>query len=1255
MKRPLFAVILVLALLAGRSAGAAPVSAPDVAFVLTGPSAYTQDFDTVAYTPDAGTSSTLPTGWALYETGTAANTTYGIGTGSSTAGNTYSLGATGATERAFGGLRSGSLIPTIGANFGNDTGGTITSLVISYNCEQWRIGVLNRGAADRMDFQYSLDATSLSTGTWVDVDALDCYSTVTSGAAGALMGNTNRTAVSGSVTSLSIAGGAAFWIRWTDYDISSSDDGLGVDDFSLTPTIVDDAPTVSSTTPANGATSVVLNADIIITFSEAVNVATGWYTISCGTSGAHTAVVTGGPTTFTLNPDADFVYDESCTVTVLKDNVNDQDGNDPPNYMSADYVFTFTAVGMVDTAPFVSTTTPTDGASNVAINGNVDIRFSEAVNVASGWYTISCGTSGSHTATVSGGPTIFSLDPDADLSYSETCTVTIVAANVTDQDTHDPPDYMTGDDSWSFTTAADPCAQSFTHAYEIQGSGATPAITGVVTTQGVVVGDYELPTGSGQLRGFYIQDLTGDGNAATSDGLFIYDAGTDNVSVGQVVRVTGTASDYQDQTQVSSSAIVQCGTTGSVTPVDMALPVVSATALEPFEGMLVRFPQTLYVTEHYQLGRFGQVVMSSGGRLRQPTNIVAPGVPALTMQAANDLNRIIVDDDTNVENPDPIKFGRGGNPLSATNTLRGSDTATGLVGVLSYTWSGNAASGNAYRLRPIGALNGAVTFQAANARPGAPSLSSRLRVSAGNLLNYFNTFGTGACTNGTGGAATDCRGADSQIEFDRQWPKTVANLVGGGADVIGFIEMENDGYGASSAIQDLVTKLNNATASGTYAFINADTLTGQTNALGTDAIKVGLIYKPAKVTPVGTTAALNSVAFVNGGDSVQRNRPALAQAFEEITTGERFIVVVNHLKSKGSACDAPDASDGQGNCNAVRTNAANTLTAWLANDNPTDTGDPDILIMGDLNAYAKEDPITAIQTAGYVNLPESLIGANAYSYAFDGQWGYLDHALGTSSLTAQVAGIVEWHINADEPSTLDYNTDYKSAGQISSLYASDQFRASDHDPVVVGLNLAGNNDLSDLPASYGAAWHTFSELQLGNTWAAGHAPVGSGSNDGIVRTPGVAWSTGDGGSVEVTVTGTGYVTGWIDWNQDGDFGDSGEQVFTNEDFTTQQARTIPFPIPTGTTFDTTFSARFRVYRTEQTSLAAAIAPDALDAAPSPIGGATGGEVEDYTWVFGPNAVMLSSLAATAVPLVGWPAAVGLGALGIVLLARRWHK
>jgi len=594
----------------------------------------------------------------------------------------------------------------------------------------------------------------------------------------------------------------------------------------------------------------------------------------------------------------------------------------------------------------------------------------------------------------------------------------------------------------------DSCGLPYAPIGGIQGSGPTAAIIGNVTTQGVVVGDYE--GASPTLRGFYIQDASGDGDIATSDGIFVFNGTNDSVHVGDVVRVTGTSAEFQGQTQISASNIVGCGA-GSVTPTDVTLPFASAGFAERYEGMLVRMPQTLYVSEHFQLGRFGQVVMSSGGRLQQPTNIVAPGAPALALQAQNDLNRIIVDDELQSQNPDPIVFGRLGNPLTASNTLRGGDTATGIVGVMTYTWAGNAASGNAFRVRPQNALGGGIPlFQPTNPRPAAAlSVGGSVRVVGMNLLNFFNTFS--GCTNGVGGPSTDCRGANSAAEFERQWPKTIAAILAMNPDVVGVNELENDGYGSTSAIQFLVDRLNEETAPGTYAFIDADAGTRQVNALGTDAIKVSMLYKPGVVTPVGQTAVLNSVAFVNGGDTAPRSRPSLAQAFQVNATGARFIVDVNHLKSKGSACDIADAGDGQGNCNAERVNAAIALTNWLASD-PTGTGDPDVLLVGDYNSYAMEDPITAIRNAGFTNLVSAFLGPDAYSYVFDGQWGYLDQALGSASIVPQIAGVGDYHVNSDEPSVLDYNVEFKSAGQLSSLYASDQFRVSDHDPVVIGLN-----------------------------------------------------------------------------------------------------------------------------------------------------------------------------------------------------------
>lgn len=189
-----------------------------------------------AFRSNTGTANTsLPTGWYFNETGTNANTTYRAGTGTDNTGDTYSFGATSSTERAFGGLQSGTLNPTIGVNFSNTTGATITLLDIAYTGEQWRLGTAGR--SDRIDFQYSIDSTSLTTGTWTDINALDFTSPNVAAALGALDGNTaaNRTGLSSAISGLNIPNGATFWIRWVSFDALGADDGLAVDDFSLTP------------------------------------------------------------------------------------------------------------------------------------------------------------------------------------------------------------------------------------------------------------------------------------------------------------------------------------------------------------------------------------------------------------------------------------------------------------------------------------------------------------------------------------------------------------------------------------------------------------------------------------------------------------------------------------------------------------------------------------------------------------------------------------------------------------------------------------------------------------------------------------------------------------------------------------------------------------------------------------------------------------------------------------------------------------
>ena len=358
------------------------------------------------------------------------------------------------------------------------------------------------------------------------------------------------------------------------------------------------------------------------------------------------------------------------------------------------------------------------------------------------------------------------------------------------------------------------------------------------------------------------------------------------------------------------------------------------------------------------------------------------------------------------------------------------------------------------------------TFTRDNPRPMAPTeVGGRLKVAGFNVLNYFSTIDDGTPVCGPVGGL-GCRGADSEAELGRQRDKIVAAMVGIGAHVFGVVEIENND---SASLADLVAGLNAAAGPDAYAYVD-------TGTIGADVIKVGLIYRPARVTPVGSYAIIDSSvdpAFLDA-----KNRPGLIQTFEEVATGERFTVAVNHFKSKGSSCDElgdPDPGDGQGNCNGTRTAAAEALARYLATD-PTAGGDPDFLIIGDLNAYAREDPIRALAEAGYTDLIRRFEGTDAYGYLFDGQLGYLDHALASPSMLRQVTGVTGWRINADEPPLFDYNDDVHDPGEREferesaalPLYEADAFRSSDHDPVIVGLRL-GKTPTAGRPAPAGEA------------------------------------------------------------------------------------------------------------------------------------------------------------------------------------------
>ncbi len=580
------------------------------------------------------------------------------------------------------------------------------------------------------------------------------------------------------------------------------------------------------------------------------------------------------------------------------------------------------------------------------------------------------------------------------------------------------------------------CAQPATLISQIQGSaGVSPLLGTVQHVEAVVSADFQ---GSSNLNGFFVQQDVADTNPATSEGLFV--VSNSSVNVGDKVHLVGTVTETFNMTRLENLVSLDVCSTGNPLPeaskVHLPFDTLDNDA-ERWEGMLIELPQALTVTENFNLSRFGEFLLSSGGRLLTPTQIAAPGQAANEVAAQNQLNQLLVDDGTQLQNPDPVIYPQPAG-LSADNSLRSGSTVAGATGILAYDFG-------VYRLQPTQPL----TFVAENPRRAAPALSAlgSLKIASFNVLNYFNG-------NGLGGGFPTARGANTLLEFNRQHDKIISAILALDADVIGLMEIENDGYGTSSAIAELVNGLNQRAGEARYTFLHPGL-----NKVGTDEIAVGLIYKPSKVTPVGAAAILNS--SVNPLFIDTKNRPAIAQTFRDKTSNKQLTVAVNHLKSKGSACDDvndPDTGDGQGNCNQTRSDAATALAGWLATD-PTHNGGQNALIIGDLNSYAQEDPITTLKAAGYENLLETRVGNQvAYSFVFNGAAGYLDHALASAALAPQVKGISEWHTNADEPRALDYNTEFKSAVQISRFYAADPYRASDHDPLLIKLFVPGDLD-----------------------------------------------------------------------------------------------------------------------------------------------------------------------------------------------------
>ncbi|PTX57616.1 putative extracellular nuclease [Litoreibacter ponti] len=613
---------------------------------------------------------------------------------------------------------------------------------------------------------------------------------------------------------------------------------------------------------------------------------------------------------------------------------------------------------------------------------------------------------------------------------------------------------------------------------EIGEDDLSPLIGQVVTVRAIVTADFQdgLLGSQGDLNGFYIQEeeIDYDFNDLTSEGIFIFDGSNPDIDVGigDLVEITGTVSEFRGQTQISADVVAVLETDQMLpTAVDVEFPTATVLQdddgnyvanLEAYEGMLVNIEQDMTVSELFNLDRFGQYNVTSDGRPVQFTQDNAPDVAAFEQHLQETAARtLVLDDGLSSQNPDELRIIDGNDGvLTAEDSFRMGDTISEISGVVGFSFGEfriNAAEG--------------VYEQTAPRPQTTEELGGNFKVASLNVLNYFTTIDVEGAQTDIG---LDPRGADSPEEFERQAEKLINAIVEIDADVLGLIEIENDFAGDSFAIQDLVDRVNAAIGEDVYAFVDP----GQ-EFVGGDAIANGMIYRTDRVDLNGDMAILTEFEgrdFIDPLDAGRGlNRAAIAQTFEDIDTGQTITISVNHLKSKGSLSGLEvdeNQGDGQGNNNATRTEAADILADWLASD-PTGQGSENTLILGDLNAYAREDPLTVLADAGYTDLAAATLGENAYSFVFDGQIGTLDYALANDALADNVVGVTEWHINADEADAIDYNLDF---GRDPTLFDGDSpARNSDHDPVIVSFEfepvlnqIAGTNRRDVLFGTQGA-------------------------------------------------------------------------------------------------------------------------------------------------------------------------------------------
>ncbi|TNI82928.1 ExeM/NucH family extracellular endonuclease [Aeromonas sobria] len=642
------------------------------------------------------------------------------------------------------------------------------------------------------------------------------------------------------------------------------------------------------------------------------------------------------------------------------------------------------------------------------------------------------------------------------------------------------------------------------------------------STQSIVVKAVVSALSSGVNKGFYLLDTNGDGNEQTSDGIFVF-PGDDNflsknpqIQPGAQVCLEAKVAEYYGFTQLkldkTAPKIKVMAQTQS--PSATLFRVLDnenlSRALERHEGMRIRLDadSELKISRNFSYDGYRNTVMLSHKEpLIKPTQLyIANSREAKALAKSNNNNRVVVESD--------MPAAQGKLPWlpewePEMGYLRIGDAPINLEATVNYSFG-------AYRLIVPSeqriSLADIIRITENDRQQTAPARAqvSNLRIGSFNVLNYFTSHSSiGGALNilckdqADADNAKGCnRGAKSQPEFEKQRTKIANAITEMDADLLGLMEMENNGFADNSALHNLVTRLNEQQqdASKHYAYVRlpVSTLTDG-KFFGGDAIMVAMIYRPALLTPSGDASVIKlpEQRYTTGGVAkTAGQRDSLVQTFTVAKSKEPLTLVVNHLKSKGSGCyengdGKTEPADLQGKCTEFRVSAAKVLGEAVSKL------PGQVLLVGDLNSYAKEDPIRVLtdynpatserkivsashtfigdqsyeqlgrevtRSYGLIDLNVKFNKEKAISYSYDGELGTLDYALANPALASKVAGVADWHINSFESSLFEYSSQYTG----TLLKSDNPFSASDHDPIIVDLKWESYADKPDNSSGGGA-------------------------------------------------------------------------------------------------------------------------------------------------------------------------------------------